>query len=98
MVIICRCSVGLIFGQSARTEIAYIFLNIKAIVRVLSKEIAILILMYKKNPLMLPDCVGVWYPSCSSWVKSESLNRRYLSFCFLTIFALIRRNKKQKEI
>ena len=49
MVIICRCSVGLIFGQSARTEIAYIFLNIKAIVRVLSKEIAILILMYRKK-------------------------------------------------
>ena len=44
---------------------------------------------------MLPDCVGVWYASCSSWVKSESLNRRYLSFCFLTILALIRRNKKQ---
>ena len=47
---------------------------------------------------MLPDCVGVWYASCSSWVKSESLNRRYLSFCFLTILALIRRNKKQTAV
>ena len=47
---------------------------------------------------MLPDCVGVWYASCSSWAKSESLNRRYLSFCFLTILALIRRNKKQTAV
>ena len=47
---------------------------------------------------MLPDCVGVWYASCSSWVKSESLNRRYLSFWFLTILALIRRNKNQTAV
>ena len=44
---------------------------------------------------MLPDSVGVWSPS---WVKSESLNRRYLSFCFLTILALIRRNKQQTVV
>ena len=49
---------------------------------------------------MLPDCVGVWSPS---WIKSESLNRKYLSFCFLTILQLKKKQKancgdKQKEI
>ena len=44
---------------------------------------------------MLPDCVGVWYPSCSSWVKSESLNRRYL--IKLLFFDHLSFNKKKQK-
>ena len=80
MGIICRFSVGLIFGQSDRTEIAFL-LHIKAIVRVLSNEIAIL--MYKNKQTKCCWTVLEY----ASWVKSESLNRRYLSFCFLNILA-----------
>ena len=45
---------------------------------------------------MLPASVGVWSPS---WVKSESLNRRYFKFKLLFFDHLsLRRNKKQTAV